>query len=97
MKRERNHDQAEKSHQKTCKFDLTMAPFFFSTFSVDDQNHCGSETCQKKMNIFVPIVASISSVLVLLIAFLLIWSFKRIKQSGTAFFYAMITPSIQGL
>ncbi|XP_028770227.1 probable LRR receptor-like serine/threonine-protein kinase At4g29180 isoform X2 [Neltuma alba] len=51
------------------------------TLSLDDQNICGSSTCKKKKNIAVPIAVSISSVLVLLIAFALIWKLRRKKPS----------------
>ncbi|KAF7813903.1 putative LRR receptor-like serine/threonine-protein kinase [Senna tora] len=54
----------------------------FLELSVDDQNICGSDTCKKKKkNVVVPIAASISSVLVLLIAFVLIWKLRRNKKS----------------
>ncbi|XP_054785685.1 probable LRR receptor-like serine/threonine-protein kinase At4g29180 isoform X2 [Prosopis cineraria] len=59
--------------------------------SVDDQNICGSSTCKKK-NIAVPIAVSISSVLVLLIAFALIWKLRRKKPSGNSKFDAVKSP-----
>ncbi|XP_054804467.1 probable LRR receptor-like serine/threonine-protein kinase At4g29180 isoform X2 [Prosopis cineraria] len=49
--------------------------------SVDAQNLCGSDKCEKKLNVFVPIVATISSLLVLLIAFIIIRKVRRIMQS----------------
>ncbi|KAF7819731.1 putative LRR receptor-like serine/threonine-protein kinase [Senna tora] len=58
------------------------------TLSVNAQNLCESDKCQKKMNIFVPIVASISAVLVLLIAFILIWRLRRIEQGDKEMYKA---------
>ncbi|XP_028807628.1 probable LRR receptor-like serine/threonine-protein kinase At4g29180 [Neltuma alba] len=48
--------------------------------SVDAQNLCGSDKCEKKLNVFVPIVATISSLLVLLIVFIIIWKVRRNVQ-----------------
>ncbi|KAK4280973.1 hypothetical protein QN277_012523 [Acacia crassicarpa] len=45
--------------------------------SVDAQNLCGSDKCKKKLNVFVPLVATISSLLVLLIVFVIIWKVRR--------------------
>lgn len=53
-------------------------------FSVDAQNLCGSDKCEKKLNIFVPIVCAISSLLVLLIVLIIIWRVRRNIRPGTA-------------
>lgn len=73
---------------------LTKTPFF----SVDDQNICGSDTCKKKKNIAVPIAASVSSVLVLLSAIIIIiWKLRRNKQSGNPKLYFTEAVKMKGL
>ncbi|TKY44537.1 LRR receptor serine/threonine-protein kinase [Spatholobus suberectus] len=49
------------------------------TLRADDQNLCDSERNKKK--IVVPIVASVSSVLVLLVVFILVWKLRRNERS----------------
>ncbi|KAK3018455.1 hypothetical protein RJ639_004272 [Escallonia herrerae] len=53
------------------------------TLSVDNQNLCISGSCKKKKKVAVPIVASLSSALVLLVVWIIIWKIYRKRVSGT--------------
>jgi len=59
--------------------------FFFITFRVDDQNLGGSGGNNKTVKIVVPIVVSVS-VLVILVGFILFWKQRRKERSGTSCF-----------
>ncbi|XP_057966979.1 probable LRR receptor-like serine/threonine-protein kinase At4g29180 isoform X2 [Malania oleifera] len=51
------------------------------TLSVDDQNLCSSDSCKKK-NTIAPIVAPVSSILVLFIVLIIIWKLRRRKRQA---------------
>lgn len=54
----------------------------FVYFSVDGQNLCASDSCKKKKQIVVPIVASVSSAVVVLIALTVIWKLRKERKSS---------------
>uniref|UniRef100_A0A5B7BWG1 non-specific serine/threonine protein kinase n=1 Tax=Davidia involucrata TaxID=16924 RepID=A0A5B7BWG1_DAVIN len=54
------------------------------TLIVDDQNLCTSNSCKKNKKVIVPIIASVSSALVLLIVLMIIWRIRRKRISERA-------------
>lgn len=59
-----------------------IAFYYFAYFSVDGQNLCGSDSCKKKKQIVVPIVASLSSAVAVLVALTVIWKLRRKRKSS---------------
>ncbi|KAL3744834.1 hypothetical protein ACJRO7_014012 [Eucalyptus globulus] len=53
------------------------------TLSVDEQNLCGSASCKRKKGIIIPIVSSLSSVMALCAALVVLWKLRRKWKSGT--------------
>ncbi|XVE70540.1 hypothetical protein DITRI_Ditri10aG0080200 [Diplodiscus trichospermus] len=51
------------------------------TLRVDEQNICSSSLCKNKKNIVVPVVASVLSALVLLVALIMLWRLRRKRKS----------------
>ncbi|XP_010244372.1 PREDICTED: probable LRR receptor-like serine/threonine-protein kinase At4g29180 [Nelumbo nucifera] len=50
------------------------------TLSVDSHNICASGSCKKGKNIVIPLVASVTSALVLLIILIILWRLKSTRQ-----------------
>lgn len=55
---------------------------FPNILSVDNQNLCGSDSCNGKRNILIPVIVPLSLALILLIALIFLLKWRRKRKSG---------------